>query len=76
MTLPNWQPPQKKIPSESYLGERDKDALHVRVGSAINEWEILESALARIFAPWSNPEAWPPFEPMERSPQDGEKRLT
>jgi hypothetical protein len=50
MTLPNWQPPQKKIPSESYLGERDKDALHVRVGSAINEWEILESALARIFA--------------------------
>jgi hypothetical protein len=50
MTLPNWQPPEKKIPSELYLGEREKDALHTRVGSAIDEWETLESALARIFA--------------------------
>lgn len=49
MALPNWTPPQKKLPSETYLGEREKSILHERVGSAINEWEILESALARIF---------------------------
>ena len=49
MTLPNWQPPEKRIPSDTYLGERDKAVLHQRVGSALNEWEILESALARIF---------------------------
>jgi len=49
MTLPSWTPPEKILPSETYLGERDKSVLHERVGSAINEWEILESILAEIF---------------------------
>jgi hypothetical protein len=49
MTLPVWQPPVKNLPSETYLGERDKAALHQAVGSALDEWENLESALARLF---------------------------
>jgi hypothetical protein len=49
MTLPDWKPPVKKLPSEKYLGEREKSTLHERVGSAINEWENLESILAEIF---------------------------
>lgn len=49
MELQDWHPPEKKLPSERYLGERAKSILHERVGSALNEWEILESALARIF---------------------------
>jgi hypothetical protein len=47
--IPEWFAPEKKLPSATYLGEIDKDALHTRVGSALDEWETLESSLALIF---------------------------
>jgi hypothetical protein len=50
MTLPNWTPPIRIVPSPSYLGEPTKDTLHLAVGRALNEWELVESQLALIFA--------------------------
>jgi hypothetical protein len=49
MGLPLWHPPKRAVPSESYLGERDKDILHTAVGRALNEWELVESSLSLIF---------------------------
>jgi hypothetical protein len=49
MALPIWNPPNKIVPSETYLGEPTKDSLHMAVGSALDEWENVESVLARIF---------------------------
>jgi hypothetical protein len=37
------------VPSETYLGEPTKDSLHMAVGAALDEWENVESGLARIF---------------------------
>jgi hypothetical protein len=49
LTLPTWHPPTKIPPSPAHLGESDKDALHLAVGRALNEWELVESILALIF---------------------------
>jgi hypothetical protein len=50
LALPIWNPPIKIIPSPTHLGMPDKDTLHLAVGRALNEWEILESVLALIFS--------------------------
>lgn len=49
MTLPIWNPPTKILPSDTYLGETSKTILHEAVGSALNEWELVELILAAIF---------------------------
>lgn len=49
LTLPIWNPPIKVIPSPGHLGEPNKDILHLAVGRALNEWELVESFLALIF---------------------------
>ena len=49
MTLPIWHPPSRTLPSDKYRGEPTKDGIHMAVGSALSEWEHLETFLAQIF---------------------------
>jgi hypothetical protein len=49
MSLPIWNEPKRIVPSPAYLGEINKDVIHLAAGKALNEWENLEQILSWIF---------------------------
>jgi hypothetical protein len=49
MALKTWLPPEKKIPSNTYLGHASPDPIYTAVGAALSRWEHLESGLTRLF---------------------------
>jgi hypothetical protein len=49
MAIPNWNPPQYKLPAGNYVGEAATAPIHSAVGRALSEWEHMESALIKLF---------------------------
>jgi len=49
MPLPEWEPTETLLPSETNRGEKNAAAIHTAVGFALSQWEHLESVLARLF---------------------------
>jgi hypothetical protein len=47
--VPEWVPPEKKVPSNTHLGHNPPDAIYTSVGIALSRWEHLESGLTRLF---------------------------
>jgi hypothetical protein len=44
-----WLPPEKEIPSDTFVGQVTLAPIYTAVGSALSRWEHLESGLTRLF---------------------------